>query len=98
MAIRIINYQEYEKNTLRGFITVQLQNTGLEIQGILHHKKDGKEWIYMPSRSYSVNGQQKHSEVIKFVDKNKAKAFQREVLDALREYQANGDKPNNVSF
>jgi len=43
MAIEIIAFRSYERNTLKGFFTARLTNMGLEIRDITLHQKNGKK-------------------------------------------------------
>ncbi len=48
----VTNWKVYEKNTLRGFLSLTLPS-GLTIHNCSLHQKDGSRWIGFPSRQYS---------------------------------------------
>jgi hypothetical protein len=53
MTILCIKYRRFEKNTLRGFVDLQLTRVGLVIRDCTWHRHpDGKEWVGFPARSY----------------------------------------------
>jgi hypothetical protein len=52
MPINCIKLRRYEKNTLRGFVDLELTNVGLVIKDCTWHAKDDGEWISFPARSY----------------------------------------------
>ena len=88
MAITIKDLRKFEKNTLRGFFTVLIEPTGLEIRDLTLHEKNGNRWFNMPSRPYEdENGDTKYSYIIFFPDKDRARQFQKAVLKALDEFQ-----------
>ena len=89
MAIEIVSFRSYEKNTLRGFLTLRLSTIGLEIRDATVHAKGGKAWIGLPAKPYQdENGETKYSYVVKFTEKSVWEKFQSETLEALKEYQS----------
>lgn len=92
MAVEIVTFRGYTKNTLCGFLTVRLTNIGLEIRDMTLHQKNGSRWIALPARSYQDHGQTKWAYIVKFYDKDKWTQFQKACLKALDTYLA--DKKN----
>ena len=45
MKIEIISFAPYTQKTLRGFLTIRLIETGLEIRDIALHQKNGNRWL-----------------------------------------------------
>ena len=44
MAVEVVEFREYVKNTLQGFLTIRMTNVGLEIRDIALHRKNGEKW------------------------------------------------------
>jgi len=91
--MRISNFRSYEKNTLKGFIEVELPS-GMILKNITWHQRDDKEWIGLPAREYKKDdGSTGYANVVDFVDKTTYWKFTHAVLDALREsfFEAAGE-------
>jgi hypothetical protein len=94
MGIEIVKFRKFEKNTLKGFLTILMTNIGLEIRDCTVHQKDGKRWVGLPAKPYEKeDGTTAYSYVIKFVDKNKYFQFQEAFIKELSQYL----KKQNVS-
>jgi DNA-binding cell septation regulator SpoVG len=78
------NWRALEKNTLRGFVSLELPS-GLIIHECSVHSRDGKTWVAMPAREYKKDGESKWRAVIDFSDKETGKAFQKRALQAVDE-------------
>lgn len=90
--MKIIQFKNFEKNTLRGFLEVELP-TGLRIRDLTLHDKNGSLWIGYPSRPYTdKDGNTKYSNTLYFEDRETNARFQREILAALKAYQPADDK------
>lgn len=99
MAIEIKEFRKFEKNTLRGFLTVLLHPSGIEIRDITLHEKNNTRWVNMPSRPYQdEDGSTKYSYIIYFPNKDRAKQFQNAVLTALDKFQPQGNAPDDPPF
>jgi hypothetical protein len=81
-----IEFKPHKSNTLQGFITVILEDYGLEIPGFTFHKKDSSKWIELPSKP-PTNGStnDKWTKVLHFYDSRKEKEFKRIVMEELME-------------
>src|SRR5262249_21368912 len=51
--IRCTHFRPYEKNTLRGFVDLELTRVGLVLRDCAWHEKNGKQWVAFPARSYT---------------------------------------------
>ena len=81
-----IEFKPHKSNTLQGFITVILEDYGLEIPGFTFHKKDGSKWIELPSKPpTNATNSDKWTKVILFYDSRKEKEFKRIVMQKLME-------------
>lgn len=47
--MRLLSFKPYRKNTLRGYVDVEL-GIGLQITGLTLHGDSGERWIGMPSK------------------------------------------------
>ena len=87
-TMRIVTFRQYEKNTLKGFLEVELPS-GMLIRDISWHQRDDKEWISLPSRKFEKqDGSDGWSNLVDFVDSDTYWKFAKAVIDALREYLA----------
>jgi hypothetical protein len=95
MAIEIVDFRKYEKNSLQGFLTIRMDGVGLEIRDIALHQKDISRWLQMPSKPYKDgDGNNKWSYIIHFYDKDRWNQFQKLALEALDTFLvAEGDQP-----
>ena len=50
--IEIISFNSYRKNTLQGFLSARLAETGLETRDIALHQENGKRWLQLPAKPY----------------------------------------------
>jgi hypothetical protein len=84
--IRCIKVRRYEKNTLRGFVDLELLCVGLVLRDCTWHEKNGEEWISFPSRSYEGDdGATRWQPLIEFAaGTRQARAqFQRQAIAAI---------------
>jgi hypothetical protein len=88
MPVKIKDFRQYEKNTLKGFVTVILEPTGIEIRDLTLHQKGDRRWLNMPAKPYQDDeGETRYSYIVFFPDKKRAEQFQEAALMALEEYQ-----------
>ncbi len=88
MAIEIVSFRPFPKNTLQGFATLRLTNIGLEIRDICLHEKNGKRWLAMPAKPYEKDGKTVYAYIIDFYDKGRSDQFQAVALKALDAFMA----------
>jgi hypothetical protein len=81
-AIRILEWKPYEKNTLKGFLSVELAS-GLVLHSLMLHEKNGSRWIGFPAREWVHEGIKQFARFIEFRDRAAADRFRDQVLDAL---------------
>ena len=88
MNIEITSFTLYQKNTLRGFLSVRLIETGLEIRDIALHQQNGKRWLQLPAKPYKKpDGRQGWSYILNFHKKEHFNKFQEVALKALDAFQ-----------
>src|SRR5262245_16301155 len=84
--IRCVKFRAYQKNTLRGFVDLELVRTGLVLHDCTWHEKDGKEWVGFPARSYTdKNGEAKWQPIVDFAEgaREAREQFRKQALDAI---------------
>jgi len=89
--MEIVNFKEYKKNTLRGFVDVKL-STGVILREFTYHVKDDVEWVSPPARPYKTeDGEEKWSRIVDFETKEIYRNFSNQVVKLLKLYiQAQG--------
>ena len=90
MAIKIVEYKDLNRNTLKAFFSLRMTTIGLEIKGVaLHEKPDGKRWVQLPTKPYQkTDGSTAYTPVVDFYDKGRERQFQKLTLEALDKYRA----------
>jgi hypothetical protein len=87
MSIEIKNFRKFSKGTLLGFGDIFLPAAGIEIKDVSLHQENSEKLVAMPSRQFQdENGEKKYSPYIRFPDKKKWEAFQREAVRGFNEY------------
>jgi hypothetical protein len=84
--IRCIRFRPHVKNTLRGFVDLELTRVGLVLRDCTRHEKNGKEWIGFPARSYTdKDGNTQWSPLIEFAEGATAarEQFQQQAINAI---------------
>lgn len=99
--MKILNFKPYEKNTLKGFIEVEMPS-GMIIKNLTYHRKsDGEktsEWLGLPSKEYTKqDGSKGWADQIDFVTRNLYWDFVTAVLKAFKEHLSH-QKPERVSL
>jgi hypothetical protein len=86
-AFKVRSWRPFQKNTLLGFMSMELPS-GLVINDITLHEKSGSRWTAMPARQYELNGEKTWAPVIEFAGKESRAAFQELALSAIDRYLA----------
>lgn len=97
--MRALDWKAFEKNTLRGFFTLQLQS-GLVLHGLtLHRDPGGKEWIGLPGapqiedgrhRADPATGKPAYTRIVEIPDKATRARFQTLALAAVHALLGDG--------
>jgi len=86
-VIRCIKLRRSEKNTVKGFVDLELTRVGIIIRDCTWHQHaDGKEWVGFPARSYETKtGETAWQPVVEFAEgaKDAREQFRRQALDAI---------------
>ena len=89
MVVEITSFRKYQRNSLQAFLNLLLTNVGLEIKDCTLHSANGKKWIGLPAKPYDKeDGSTGYSYIIKFPEKDKYAAFQKQALRAVEQYLA----------
>jgi len=83
MNVKVVRYKAYEKNTMRGFMDVVVEDS-VVITGCTHHENyEGKEWVNLPSRKEQDG---KYYDIVRFPSKEKYWSFQDSCRKAIKAY------------
>jgi hypothetical protein len=84
MGIIIKDFRPAEKNTLQGFLTAHLTQSGLEIKDVAVHSRDGKRWIQLPAKPFEKpDGSKGWNYIVSITPKERYHQFQESTLEAL---------------
>ena len=84
--IRCIKFRAFEKNTLKGFASLELTRVGLIIHDCTLPEKNGMEWVGFPARSYQgKDGKTQWQPLLEFAEgaRKEREAFQQQPLAAI---------------
>jgi hypothetical protein len=105
MAVEIVNFRAYHKNTLRGFTTLLMPTLGLEIRDVTIHEKNGSKWLGLPAKPFEKqDGTTSWIPIVRFTKREIWERFQREALLALNKHIENSnsdpkqDQENGIPF
>jgi hypothetical protein len=92
--IRCVKFRPYAKNTLKGFVDLELTRVGLVLRDCCWHQKGDREWIAFPARSYTdKDGDTKWSPLIEFAEgaTTAREQFQRLAINAIHIAEAEAE-------
>jgi hypothetical protein len=84
-SFTVLEFRAFERNTLRGFLSLQLPS-GMVIRECCLHKKDEARWISPPARKWEKNGETGWTNLVDFDSKESRQRFQAAALQAIDEY------------
>jgi hypothetical protein len=82
VEFKVSNWKPYTKNTLRGFLSLELPS-GMIVQDCALHTKGDSRWIGLPARPYEKDGEKSWSPIIEFTSKATRDRFQEQALAAV---------------
>jgi hypothetical protein len=89
MDIEVVDFIHWEKNTLKGFFTVELSDKksklGIIIPGFMLHDKNGNCWIEFPSKPSKGNNGSWEKTIYTY-DKRKEKLLKETILKELDKF------------
>lgn len=87
------DWKPLEKNTLRGFVVLRLEPSGLVLRDCTLHRKEGREWIGLPGRPQTDrdgqprrdpnSGKVLYSPIVEIPDRGARERFQQAALAAV---------------
>jgi hypothetical protein len=93
MTIVARDWRPLERNTLRGFVKLMLEPSGLVLNDCAVHRRDDREWIGLPGkpqvdrdgqlRKDPATGKICYTPAIEIPDKNARERFQRAAVAAV---------------
>jgi hypothetical protein len=87
---RVIEWKEFRKNTLEGFLSLQLPS-GLILHNCSLHRKGDSRWVGLPARAYEKSDGGKNWEpLVEFTSKESRDRFQAAAITAVDEYLKGG--------
>jgi hypothetical protein len=82
---KIREWRPFEKNTLRGFLSLELPS-GMILHGCTLNQKGESRWIGLPAKEYLKGSERAWSPLIEFTDRDVRESFQALALEAIDEY------------
>lgn len=91
MGWQVEDFKKFEKNTLKGFFSLNI--SGMIVEGFSYHEKNGKRWVGFPAREKTDdNGDTQWFPIVKFLDPDRQAKFQswakaevRKIMPATKE-------------
>ena len=83
-------FRPYAKNTLVGFIALELPS-GLIIRDITLHERGDARWVSMPAKQYEKDGERTWAPLVEFASKEVREKFQSSALAAFDAYMGEVD-------
>jgi hypothetical protein len=94
LQIIVSQFKLYPKNTLIGFVTLELPAIGLTLHECTFHRgADGRGWVGFPARSYVQNGEKKWKRLVDTISKEAHYHFQSVAVRAIENYLAKQSQP-----
>ena len=88
--MKVSNFKPFEKNTLRGFFTLEVA-PGLEISDCTYHVQNDKSWFGFPGVPWTdKDGKKTYKNIISIPDKALLEKVQREACRQLKEIMTTG--------
>jgi len=94
--IRCLKLRRYEKNTLKGFVDLELTRVGIIIRDCTWHQHaDGKEWVGFPAKPYETKtGETAWQPLVEFAEgaKEAREQFRKQALEAIHAFAAEQER------
>ena len=81
-GFNVREWKPFEKNTLRGFLSIELPS-GMILHGLTVHQKDDSRWVGLPAKEYTKDGERSWIPQVEFASKAARERFQACVLAAV---------------
>lgn len=93
MRMQILNWKDFEKNTLKGIFDLELASAEFTIllRGATYHEKGDSIWVGMPAKPYKTKGgADAWANIVDWPSSAAKCAFLNAVQEKVREYLARG--------
>jgi hypothetical protein len=95
LTIRCTDFRALERNTLRGFAVIVIDELKLEIRDITLHQKGDSRWAQLPAKPQlrdgvaikDQNGRIQYTTILQFTNRKVAGAFSTAVVDAVLKHE-----------
>ena len=89
-SFTIREWKPFERNSLRGFLSIELRS-GMILHGCTLHEKNGSRWVGLPAKEYTKEGERAWVPLVEFASKEVRQAFQEQALAAFDAYMGEVD-------
>jgi hypothetical protein len=79
------NLKRIGKQTLVGYVDIEVPGWRIRFKGCLWHQKGDKEWLAFPSREWLKDGRRQFADLVEITDRSVRDRFQRAALDAVHQ-------------
>jgi hypothetical protein len=86
LQVLCTKYKTLKKGSLQGFAVLEFPGVGLRCHECGHFRKDNKEWVNWPSRSYEQNGEKKYFRLVESISTEDHYKLQDAALAAIELY------------
>jgi len=94
MIVSCENWNKFERNTLRGFCTIKIEDIQLVIKDVAIHTKNGQTWAQLPSKPQikdsalvkDITGKIQYWPILEFSDREARDAFSQAVIRAINAF------------
>jgi hypothetical protein len=91
LCIECRAFKKFEKNTLKGFVSLSVSPPGITLNNLCLHEKSGRRWLSFPARPYQMDdGKQRWSPVVEIEDRETLQRFQTVGIAASDRYLQQG--------
>ena len=88
------SFKAFEKNTLRGFVSIRIIPLGITVNDLCLHEKDGRRWLSFPAKPYQgADGKHQWFPLVEIEDKEVLRQFQAAGLAAIDDYLKSQPQP-----
>jgi hypothetical protein len=84
-------FKPYSKNSLVGFLVLELPS-GLVNRDVMLHEKADARWVSMPAKQYERDGERTWAPLVEFSSKEAREEFQASALATFDAYMAEVDE------
>jgi hypothetical protein len=91
LCIECRAFRKFEKNTLKGFVSLSVSPPGITLNDLCLHEKFGRRWLSFPARPYQTDdGKQRWTPVVEIANREILRRFQTVGIEAIDRYVQQG--------